>query len=115
MSPCFRPEKPGRYDSIVDVASETLWRDSPGARAVIFDIDGTIVDNMHLHSEAFGVPPSATGFRPSRLTTAPVSTAGAQRNLPILFKREVERDEWLHEEEKEGLYHGLARGWLMPD
>jgi beta-phosphoglucomutase-like phosphatase (HAD superfamily) len=33
------------------------------AKAVIFDIDGTIVDNMHLHAEAFASLPSGIGCR----------------------------------------------------
>jgi HAD superfamily hydrolase (TIGR01509 family) len=35
--------------------------------------------------------------------------------FPILFKREVSRDEWrAYEEEKEGLYRELSRGRLSP-
>ena len=46
----------------------------------------------------------------------PVSTAGATaRSFPILFNREVARDEWRqYEEEKEGLYRELSRGRLAP-
>jgi HAD superfamily hydrolase (TIGR01509 family) len=92
----------------------TPLRFSPGA--VIFDIDGTIVDNMHLHAEAFGVFAQRHGLPP--LTTADRARLDGRRNseiFPILFNREVTRDEWqAYEHEKEGLYRELSRGRLSP-
>jgi HAD superfamily hydrolase (TIGR01509 family) len=83
-------------------------------RAVIFDIDGTIVDNMHLHAEAFAVFAERHGLPP--LTQDDRARLDGRRNseiFPILFKREVPRDEWLaYEHEKEGLYRELSRGRL---
>ena len=83
-------------------------------RAVIFDIDGTIVDNMHLHAEAFGVFAGRHGLPP--LTPDDRARLDGRRNseiFPILFKRDVAREEWLqYEEEKEGLYRELSRGRL---
>ena len=94
--------------------SFTVLRFSP--RAVIFDIDGTIVDNMHLHAEAFAVFAERHGLPP--LTTEDRARLDGRRNseiFPILFKREVLRDEWLeYEREKEGLYRDLSRGRLLP-
>jgi beta-phosphoglucomutase len=85
-------------------------------RAVIFDIDGTIVDNMHLHAEAFGVFAERHGLPP--LTKDDRARLDGRRNseiFPILFKREVPREEWLaYEHEKEGLYRELSRGRLSP-
>jgi len=85
-------------------------------RAVIFDIDGTIVDNMHLHAEAFAVFAGRHGLPP--LTEDDRARLDGRRNseiFPILFKREVGRDEWLaYEHEKEGLYRELSRGRLAP-
>ena len=85
-------------------------------RAVIFDIDGTIVDNMHLHAEAFAVFAERHGLPP--LTQDDRARLDGRRNseiFPILFKREVPRDEWLaYEHEKEGLYRELSRGRLSP-
>ena len=85
-------------------------------RAVIFDIDGTIVDNMHLHAEAFAVFAERHGLPP--LTTEDRARLDGRRNseiFPILFKRDVPRDEWLaYEHEKEGLYRELSRGRLSP-
>lgn len=85
-------------------------------RAVIFDIDGTIVDNMHLHAEAFAVFAERHGLPP--LTQRDRARLDGRRNseiFPILFNREVPRDEWLaYEHEKEGLYRELSKGRLAP-
>jgi beta-phosphoglucomutase len=85
-------------------------------RAVIFDIDGTIVDNMHLHAEAFAVFAERHGLPP--LTHADRARLDGRRNseiFPILFGREVPREEWLaYEHEKESLYRELSRGRLSP-
>lgn len=84
--------------------------------AVIFDIDGTIVDNMHVHAEAFAVFAERHGLPP--LTKEDRARLDGRRNseiFPILFKRDVSRDEWLaYEHEKEGLYRELSRGRLAP-
>lgn len=85
-------------------------------RAVIFDIDGTIVDNMHLHAEAFAVFAERHGL--PALTQEDRARLDGRRNseiFPILFKREVGRDEWqAYEREKEGLYRELSKGRLLP-
>lgn len=85
-------------------------------RAVIFDIDGTIVDNMHLHAEAFAVFAERHGL--AALTQDDRARLDGRRNseiFPILFKRDVPRDEWqAYEREKEGLYRELSKGRLTP-
>ena len=85
-------------------------------RAVIFDIDGTLVDNMHLHAEAFGVFAERHGLPP--LTQEDRARLDGRRNseiFPILFNRDVPREEWLaYEFEKESLYRELSRGRLSP-
>jgi beta-phosphoglucomutase family hydrolase len=85
-------------------------------RAVIFDIDGTIVDNMHLHAEAFAVFAGRHGL--PALTQDDRARLDGRRNseiFPILFKRDVPREEWIaYEQEKEGLYRELSRGRLAP-
>jgi beta-phosphoglucomutase len=85
-------------------------------RAVIFDIDGTIVDNMHLHAEAFAVFAERHGL--PALTPGDRARLDGRRNseiFPILFKREVPREEWqAYEREKEGLYRELSKGRLAP-
>jgi beta-phosphoglucomutase len=85
-------------------------------RAVIFDIDGTIVDNMHLHAEAFALFAERHGLPP--LTPDDRARLDGRRNseiFPILFRREVPREEWqAYEHEKESLYRELSRGRLLP-
>ena len=85
-------------------------------RAVVFDIDGTLVDNMSLHAEAFAAFARRHGLPP--LTHEDRALLDGRRNseiFPILFNREVPRDEWLaYEAEKEGLYREISRGRLMP-
>ena len=85
-------------------------------RAVIFDIDGTLVDNMHLHAEAFAVFAERHGLPP--LTKEDRARLDGRRNseiFPILFNRAVPREEWLaYEHEKEGLYRELSKGRLSP-
>jgi beta-phosphoglucomutase len=80
-------------------------------RAVIFDLDGTIVDNMALHAEAFAAFAGRHGL--PVLTPADRAKLDGRRNseiFPVLFGREMPRDEWLgYESEKEGLYRELSR------
>jgi len=89
------------------------FRSSPGA--VIFDIDGTLVNNMALHAEAFAVFAERHGLQP--LTPADRARLDGRRNseiFPILFNRDVPRDEWqAYEAEKEGLYREISRGRLV--
>ena len=83
-------------------------------RAVIFDLDGTIVDNMPLHAEAFAAFAARHGL--PALTMADRAKLDGRRNseiFPVLFGREMPREEWLaYEHEKEGLYRELSRGRL---
>lgn len=83
-------------------------------RAAIFDLDGTVVDNMFLHAEAFAVFAERHGL--PALTPADRAKLDGRRNseiFPLLFGREMARDEWLaYEHEKEGLYRELSRGRL---
>ena len=83
-------------------------------RAAIFDLDGTVVDNMALHAEAFAVFAERHGL--PALTPADRAKLDGRRNseiFPVLFDREMTREEWLaYEHEKEGLYRELSRGRL---
>lgn len=84
--------------------------------AVIFDLDGTVVDNMALHAEAFGQFGLRHGLTP--LTPADRARLDGRRNseiFPDLFGRPIARDEWLaYEVEKETLYRQLSGGRLTP-
>jgi HAD superfamily hydrolase (TIGR01509 family) len=82
----------------------------------VFDLDGTIVDNMPIHARAFeafvgrhGLPPFDEGMR-ARLD--------GKRNrdiFPILFARELPPEEIRRfSHEKESLYRELSRGRLGP-
>ena len=79
-------------------------------RAVIFDLDGTIVDNMALHAEAFAAFAGRHGL--PALTPADRAKLDGRRNseiFPVLFDREMPREEWLaYEHEKERAVPGAV-------
>ncbi len=83
-------------------------------RAAIFDLDGTLVDNMALHAEAFAIFAERHGL--PALTPADRAKLDGRRNseiFPVLFNRELTREEWqAYEVEKEGLYREVSRGRL---
>ena len=83
-------------------------------RAAIFDLDGTVVDNMALHAEAFAIFAERHGL--PALTPADRAKLDGRRNseiFPVLFDRELSRDQWqAYEHEKEGLYREISRGRL---
>jgi beta-phosphoglucomutase len=85
-------------------------------RACVFDLDGTLVDNMGVHAEAFGMFAQRHGLPP--LTPADRRALDGKRNseiFPVIFKRPLSQDEWMaYEDEKEGLYREVSRGRLVP-
>jgi HAD superfamily hydrolase (TIGR01509 family) len=85
-------------------------------RAVVFDIDGTLVDNMAIHCEAFAEFAVRHGL--PALTPDDRARLDGRANseiFSILFGRQLPREEWrAHEHEKEGLYRELSRGRLEP-
>src|SRR5688572_3622658 len=86
------------------------------ARAVVFDLDGTLVDNMALHAEAFAEFMTRRGLPP--LDETQRARLDGKRNtdiFPDLLGRELPREELLAvSEEKESLYRTLSRGRLAP-
>jgi len=84
-------------------------------RGVIFDLDGTLLDNMALHAEAFAIfgqrhaLPSFGEDMRARLD--------GKRNrdiFPVLFGRTLAEEELRRfSAEKEGLYRELSRGRLV--
>lgn len=84
--------------------------------AVVFDLDGTLTDNMGLHAEAFvtfverhGLPPFDGAMR--------VRLDGKRNRdiFPILFGHALpEADLNAYADEKEALYRDLSRGRLQP-
>jgi beta-phosphoglucomutase len=83
-------------------------------RAVVFDLDGTLVDNMSLHAQAFERFAAAHNLPP--LTMDLRRRIDGKRNseiFPMLFDREMHMEEVLRfEDEKEGAYRELSRGRL---
>ena len=84
-------------------------------RGVIFDLDGTLTDNMPLHADAFGIFAQRHGLI---LTSDLRGRLDGKRNrdiFPILFGRELsEPDLKRYSNEKESLYRDLSRGRLAP-
>jgi len=84
-------------------------------RAVVFDLDGTLVDNMPLHAQAFEHFAGAHHLPP--LTMDVRRRIDGKRNseiFPMLFEREMGMEEILVlEEEKEGAYRQLSRGRIV--
>ncbi len=86
------------------------------ASGFVFDLDGTMVDNMALHAEAFSTFVSRHGLPP--LTHEDRIRFDGKRNrdiFPDLFGRplpESELQAYIHE--KESLYREISRGRLLP-
>jgi beta-phosphoglucomutase len=85
-------------------------------RGAIFDLDGTIVDNMPIHAEAFAIFVTRHGLPP--LTLADRRRLDGKRNrdiFPDLFGRPLAEEELAeYADEKESLYRTLSRGRLTP-
>ena len=83
---------------------------------MVFDLDGTLTDNMVCHAEAFELFVRRHGL--PALTMAMRHRIDGKRNaeiFPILFERELTTDEIARfEEEKEGTYRELSRSRLRP-
>jgi beta-phosphoglucomutase len=85
-------------------------------RAVIFDLDGTIVNNMPWHAQAFDAFVARHGLPPMDMAMRERTDGKRNREIfPILFGRELTPVEIeALEEEKEGLYREISRGRLEP-
>jgi len=85
-------------------------------RGFVFDLDGTLVDNMALHASAFETFLARHGMPP--LGAAGRSRFDGKRNreiFPDLFGRPLSEDELQrYSGEKEGLYRELSRGNIRP-
>jgi beta-phosphoglucomutase len=83
---------------------------------VVFDLDGTLTDNMACHAEAFGLFLKHHGL--PEMTMAMRHRIDGKRNseiFPILFDRELTLDEIrTFSEEKESAYRELSRERLQP-
>jgi len=85
-------------------------------RGAIFDLDGTIVDNMPIHVEAFAIFAERHGLPP--LTLGDRKRLDGRRNsdiFPDLFGRPLSgAEQAAYAEEKEALYRSLSTGRLSP-
>ncbi len=85
-------------------------------RALILDLDGTMVDNMGLHDQAFTAFLSRHGRGP--LTADERARLDGKRNrdiFPVLFGRALTDEEQVaFAGEKEALYRDLSHGKLVP-
>ena len=83
---------------------------------VVFDLDGTLTDNMACHAEAFAIFLRRHGL--PEMTMAMRARLDGKRNseiFPILFERELTLDELrAFSEEKESAYRELSRARLQP-
>jgi beta-phosphoglucomutase len=85
-------------------------------RAVIFDVDGTIVDNMTWHAKAFDAFVARHGLPPMTIETRRQTDGKRNREIfPMLFGRALTAEEIAaFEAEKEGAYRTLSRASLRP-
>jgi len=84
--------------------------------AAIFDVDGTIVDNMDWHARAFDAFVLRHGLRAITLETRRQTDGKRNREIfPMLFGRELGAGELgAFEDEKEGMYREISRAALRP-
>jgi beta-phosphoglucomutase family hydrolase len=85
-------------------------------RAVIFDLDGTLADNMAWHTQAFDAFLNRRGMGPFSMEWR--RRTDGKRNseiFPMLFGRALATEEMVaFAEEKEGLYRELSRASVQP-
>jgi beta-phosphoglucomutase len=85
-------------------------------RGAIFDLDGTIVDNMPIHAEAFAIFAERHGLPPLTLDDRKRLDGRRNRDIfPDLFGRPLaEAELQAFADEKEALYRARSGGRLTP-
>jgi beta-phosphoglucomutase len=85
-------------------------------RGAIFDLDGTIVDNMPVHADAFAIFVERHGLRPLTLDDRKRLDGRRNRDIfPDLLGRPLsDGEQAAFAEEKEALYRQLSVGRLVP-
>lgn len=83
-------------------------------QGVVFDIDGTLLNNMPFHEEAFNTFAEKHGLPALTLETRKWMDGKRNRDIfPYLFKREMTLDQVdVLADEKEALYRHLSKGRL---
>jgi HAD superfamily hydrolase (TIGR01509 family) len=86
------------------------------SKGFVFDLDGTLLDNMAIHAQAFAIFVERHGLPPLTLEARRGLDGKRNREIfPILFGRALPEAELrAFAEEKEGLYRQLSRGRLVP-
>lgn len=85
-------------------------------QAAIFDVDGTIVDNMDWHARAFDAFVRRHGLPEMTLETRRQTDGKRNREIfPMLFGRDLSAEELIaFEDEKEGMYRDISTAGLSP-
>jgi beta-phosphoglucomutase len=85
-------------------------------RGAIFDLDGTIVDNMPVHADAFAIFVERHGLPPLTLDDRKRLDGRRNRDIfPDLFGRPLsDAEQVAFADEKEALYRELSGGRLAP-
>jgi beta-phosphoglucomutase len=85
-------------------------------KGFVFDLDGTLLDNMAIHTEAFAIFAERHGLPPLTLEARRRLDGKRNRDIfPVLFARSLsEEDLRSYAGEKEALYRQLSRGRLVP-
>jgi HAD superfamily hydrolase (TIGR01509 family) len=85
-------------------------------QGAIFDLDGTIVDNMPVHADAFAIFVGRHGLPPLTLDDRKRLDGRRNRDIfPDLFGRELsDAEQAAFADEKEALYRELSVGRLAP-
>jgi beta-phosphoglucomutase len=88
---------------------------APDIAGVVFDMDGTLLDNMSFHEEAFNTFAARHGLPALTLETRKWMDGKRNRDIfPYLFTRELTpADIEQLSEEKESLYRQLSKGRLV--
>jgi beta-phosphoglucomutase len=102
-----------RYNCFPMAVKDSLFARVAGA---VFDLDGTVLDNMPFHIEAFNAFAGRHGLPALTLERRKWMDGKRNRDIfPGLFERELSADELdAMAEEKESLYRSLSAGRLLP-
>lgn len=86
------------------------------SKGFVFDLDGTLLDNMAIHAQAFAIFVERHGLPPLTLEARRGLDGKRNRDIfPVLFGRALpEEDLRAFASEKEALYRQLSRGRLAP-
>ena len=87
-----------------------------GQRAVLFDMDGVVIDNLPYHVDAWLLYCERNGIHLTReIFYKDLNGLNSKDTFEWLLKREITREEIIEmEEEKEEIYRGFYKPFLSP-